>query len=204
MEPINALAESEDVEGLLFCGTDGGLYISIDGGFSWSNAHPELPRVPVHDLAIQERENELVIGTHGRSIYVLDINPLIEGLLQSEGVQPKELSLSLEAPEALIWSENWGERGYGWGEPREPEVTIDVFLPNNGDYTLQLTDSLGSTVCRSEMAGQRRGWQSLSFVPRTLDEDGYLGVGTYTLGLRFSEGKGEKVETEWSIVEEED
>ena len=73
MEPINALAESADVNGLLFCGTDGGLYVSMDGGLSWSVAHPDLPRVPVHDLVIQEQEDDLVIGTHGRSIWVLDI-----------------------------------------------------------------------------------------------------------------------------------
>ena len=55
----------------------------LDGGFTWALAHPDLPRVPVHDLVIQERENELVIGTHGRSIWVLDLNPFIEGLNRS-------------------------------------------------------------------------------------------------------------------------
>lgn len=203
MEPINALAESEDVEGLLFCGTDGGLYVSIDGGFSWSSAHPDLPRTPVHDLVIQERENELVIGTHGRSIWVLDIAPLINGLAQAGGSRPDELTLSLEAPETLNWNEGWGERGYGWGEPREPEVDLSVFLPRNGSYSVQILDSTDSVVSRTEISELRRGWQTLSVVPRLQGEEGYLTPGPYTLVIS-REGNTDKVEADWAIVEEEE
>lgn len=196
MESINALVESADTEGLLFCGTDGGLYVSLDGGLTWSQAHPNLPHVPVHDLVIQERENELVIGTHGRSIWVLDIAPLIEGL--NNGADPERLNLSMAAPDALEWRENWGERSYGWGDPRTPEVGLSVFLPQDGDAILQALDSTGVLVMQKTFEGARRGWQELTFTPIGEDEGQFLEPGTYTLSLRI--GTAEPVTATWEII----
>lgn len=203
LEPINAIAESADVEGLLFCGTDGGLYVSMDGGTTWSMAHPDLPRAPVHDLAIQERENELVIGTHGRSIWVLDLDPLIEGLLEGDASDPKDRPLGMEAPEELEWNEDWGERSYGWGDPWEPEVDLRVFLPADADYLLLATDSTGTTVCSREWTGARRGWQDWTFIPKQTEGGEYLAPGTYTLELKASDGTGDSVKVDWAVIEEE-
>lgn len=62
---------------LMFYGTEHGLYISIDGAKTWSRFNNGYPNVSTMDLVIQERESDLVIGTFGRSIWVLDdINPL--------------------------------------------------------------------------------------------------------------------------------
>jgi photosystem II stability/assembly factor-like uncharacterized protein len=63
---------------LLFLGTEFGLYVSIDGGQSWAQFKgSRFPNVPVDDLAIQGRTNDLVLATHGRGIWVVDdINPL--------------------------------------------------------------------------------------------------------------------------------
>ena len=62
-EPVNALVESADREGWWVVGTDGGAYVTADGGASFATLHRDLPNVPVHDLVIQERANELVLGT---------------------------------------------------------------------------------------------------------------------------------------------
>ena len=63
--------------GLLFLGTEFHLYVSLDNGRKWLKWTQGLPTVAVRDLAIQRRENDLVIGTHGRSAYVIDdISPL--------------------------------------------------------------------------------------------------------------------------------
>jgi hypothetical protein len=81
---------TEDVEGyalviredlkqdqLLFLGTEFGLYISINGGSSWARFTGNLPKVAVRDLVIHPRDDDLVIATHGRSVYILDdITPL--------------------------------------------------------------------------------------------------------------------------------
>jgi photosystem II stability/assembly factor-like uncharacterized protein len=63
---------------LLFAGTEFGLWISLDGGKQWSQYKGgDLPSVAVRDLAIQPRQDDLVIGTHGRGIWIIDdITPL--------------------------------------------------------------------------------------------------------------------------------
>jgi photosystem II stability/assembly factor-like uncharacterized protein len=64
---------------LMFLGTEFGLYASIDAGTTWTKWKHGIPTVPVTDLAIQPRERDLVIGTFGRSVYVLDdLTPLRE------------------------------------------------------------------------------------------------------------------------------
>ncbi len=70
-EPINVVKEDPKDENILYVGTDGGVYVSFDKGKSFMMWNAGLPKsVPVHDIAIQERDNEIVLGTHGRSLYV--------------------------------------------------------------------------------------------------------------------------------------
>lgn len=84
LEPINVIREDHKFENILFVGTDGGLYVSKDAGSNWNIWNKGLPfSIPVHDIAVQERENEFLIGTHGRSIYVADLNEI-------HGIAPKK------------------------------------------------------------------------------------------------------------------
>lgn len=70
-EPINVVKEDPKNENIIYVGTDGGLYVSFNKGQSFMVWNAGLPKaVPIHDIAIQERENEIVLGTHGRSLYV--------------------------------------------------------------------------------------------------------------------------------------
>ncbi|HTS00787.1 MAG TPA: hypothetical protein VML00_13590, partial [Bacteroidota bacterium] len=74
--PVKSIREAEP--GVLFAGTEFGLFLSIDGGDHWSK-FGELPTVAVDDIQVQQREKDLVVATHGRSIYVIDdISPLLE------------------------------------------------------------------------------------------------------------------------------
>ncbi len=74
-EPINVVREDPKNENIIYVGTDGGLYVSFNRGASFMMWNGGMPRsVPVHDIAIHERENEIVIGTHGRSIYVAKLD----------------------------------------------------------------------------------------------------------------------------------
>jgi photosystem II stability/assembly factor-like uncharacterized protein len=73
--PVYVVRESSRNPDLLFAGTEFGLFLSIDGGGHWQR-YSGLPTVAVHDLLIHPRDRELVVATHGRSIYVLDAAPL--------------------------------------------------------------------------------------------------------------------------------
>ena len=80
---LSVLQDHQDPD-LLFLGTEFGLFISVDAGRSWSKFTAGVPTVSVMDMAIQERENDLVLGTHGRSFYVLDDYSALRGLSESE------------------------------------------------------------------------------------------------------------------------
>ncbi len=61
---------------LLFVGTDVGAYMTLNRGSSWERFMNGLPTTPVHDLQVHPRDGELIAGTHGRSIWIVDIKPL--------------------------------------------------------------------------------------------------------------------------------
>jgi photosystem II stability/assembly factor-like uncharacterized protein len=70
--PVLALAEDHVNPNLLFAGTEFGVFFTVDGGKKWIQLKGGLPTISIHDLTIQKRENDLVVGTFGRSIYILD------------------------------------------------------------------------------------------------------------------------------------
>lgn len=70
-EPVNVVKEDPKNDSILYVGTDGGFYVSFDQGNSFMTWNTGLPKsVPIHDIAIQVRENEIILGTHGRSLYL--------------------------------------------------------------------------------------------------------------------------------------
>lgn len=71
--PVHVVREDPLNPSVLYAGTESGVHISLDAGNSWSRLR-SLPTVPVHDLAIQETYQELVIATHGRGIHIADIS----------------------------------------------------------------------------------------------------------------------------------
>ena len=75
-ESINVIREDPHDKNILYVGTELSVYVSLDRGQRWFSLSNHLPTTPVHDLVIHPRENEMVIGTHGRSCFVLDVKPI--------------------------------------------------------------------------------------------------------------------------------
>ena len=75
--PVNTIREDPFNKDILYAGTDGGVFVSKDGGKLWE-VLGDLPFCYVHDLAIHPRDNMIVIATHGRGIWVMDANPVNE------------------------------------------------------------------------------------------------------------------------------
>lgn len=75
-ESINVIREDPQNANLLYVGTDAGVYVSLDRGANWQSLCADLPTTPVHDLVIHPREHELIIATHGRSMFLMDVRPL--------------------------------------------------------------------------------------------------------------------------------
>lgn len=84
---VYSIAEDHINPNLLFAGTEFGVFFTLDGGENWAALKSGLPTIAVRDIAIQERENDLVLGTFGRGFYVLDnYSPLreLEYVLEQE------------------------------------------------------------------------------------------------------------------------
>lgn len=74
---VNVIREHHRSPNLLFVGTEYGAYVSFDRGANWTPLKMNLPMVPVDDIYIHPRDNDLILGTHGRSIWILDdLTPL--------------------------------------------------------------------------------------------------------------------------------
>jgi photosystem II stability/assembly factor-like uncharacterized protein len=75
-EPVNVIREDPVHPTLIYAGTDGGVYASLNLGEKFMPFDESLPHVPVHDLVVHPRDGKLVLGTHGRSFYIADVHRL--------------------------------------------------------------------------------------------------------------------------------
>jgi len=110
---------------LLFLGTEFGLYYTIDGGKSWTKWTNGFPTAPVLSLKIQERENDLVIGTYGRGIYIIDdISPF------------RELSKNVLNKKSYLFkiNDSYLYRYYGAGQPPTYGAGSTAFRGKNRKY----------------------------------------------------------------------
>ncbi|HSE16201.1 MAG TPA: hypothetical protein VLB46_04065, partial [Pyrinomonadaceae bacterium] len=79
------IREDPNKRGLLYAGTETGMYVSFDNGEHWQSMQLNLPVVPITDLAIQKREKELVVATQGRSFWILDDLPVLHEMMDAGG-----------------------------------------------------------------------------------------------------------------------
>lgn len=100
---VYAIEEDHKNENLIFCGTEFGVYFSPDMGLNWKELKNGLPTVAVRDIAIQERENDLVLGTFGRGFYVLDDYSALRTI---KNVTPAEKAVIYPIRDALSWEKS--------------------------------------------------------------------------------------------------
>jgi hypothetical protein len=132
-EPVNVIVEDPSSEDILYVGTDHGVYISLDRGQSFMAMGGGLPNVPVHDLKIQARDKDLVVGTHGRSIYIADIAQIQQLTPEMMGKPIYVFAIEPETHRTF-----WGNRSAAWQEFREPEVSVPYFAGQGGEATLTI------------------------------------------------------------------
>ncbi len=75
-EPVHVIREDPEKENILYLGTDLTIYVSLDRGKTWHSLKANLPTNPVMDLQIHPREKELIIGTHGRGVYIVPVEKI--------------------------------------------------------------------------------------------------------------------------------
>ncbi len=141
ISPVNVIKEDPKNENVLYLGTDNGAYVSLDKGKTWQVFSKGLPNVAVHDLVIHPKANDLLLGTHGRSIYKTNVEPL--QILDGEVIN-KALYV-FEVP-PVKWSEKWGDTWSKWFDPYTPSATIKFYAKDPGEYTVRITTESGKVL----------------------------------------------------------
>jgi photosystem II stability/assembly factor-like uncharacterized protein len=157
---------------LLFVGTEFGVFTSLDRGSNWIRLNNNLPDVPIYDLEIHDRDNDLIAGTHGRSIWIADISLLQEltsGLLdRAAHLFDVKAAYIHDVPRMI---DIVGHKFFH--APRKPYgTTISYFLRDDqdGDVELVIRDADGNVVRRLSGPGyaglQRVTWNLRRDEPR--------------------------------------
>jgi photosystem II stability/assembly factor-like uncharacterized protein len=204
---VNVIREDLKNKNLLFVGTEFSIFASLDGGGTWFSLKNNLPTAAVWDIAIHPRENDLIIGTHGRGIWILDDISFLEEM--SPEVLDSELYLFNIRPftEFLLASvrEPFSKPAYAAKNPpyglnitsfmkaeakEMPRVSI---LDKNGNVVYELNLSKKPGI-------QRETW-NLQFVPMTKEGKkitppaaGFFALplvppGEYTVEIKLGEKK---------------
>ena len=154
--PVNVIREDATNEELLYLGTDNGLYISINKGADWQLFGSDMPRVAVHDLFIQKEANDLLVGTHGRSIYLLELEAVqqLPKLVQ----QP----FTILQPQTQKHSKRWGQKSRVWYDAYTPKFEWTFFSQIKTDGVWTLTSEKG-VVVYEEAVTLSKGIQKISY-----------------------------------------
>ena len=139
--PVNVIREDSENENVLYLGTDNGAYVSFNRGNSWEVFSEGLPNVAVHDLVVQSKAKHLVVGTHGRSIYIADISLLQD--LSEENMK----SVQLAEIESIRASRRWGSTGFNqFGDYFEPSMMLQFFTPSSGEVSILIKTDDGKEL----------------------------------------------------------
>lgn len=128
-EPLNVVREDPENENILYVGSDHGVYISFDKGNTFSAVSADFPAVSVHDLAIQSQAKELVIGTHGRSMFKLSIEHL-------QKMTPEILNSTVYVfpLKTVKYYKSWGRKS-PYNKPKDPSFVIPFYASGAGEVT---------------------------------------------------------------------
>ena len=138
--------EDPNRRGLLYAGTETGMYVSFDDGDNWQSLQLNLPVVPITDLAVHKREKDLVVATQGRSFWVLDDLPVLH-----------QITDAIANADVWLFKPEDAHRMHGGG-PLLPNATMGKNPPNGtviyyylknrpaGQIMLEVLDSSGQSI----------------------------------------------------------
>ena len=143
---VHAVREDPAQKGLLYAGTETGVFVSWDNGANWQPLQLNLPTTPIHDLVV--KNNDLVVATHGRSFWILDdITPLRQ--LSAQAANAAMILYKPAATYRLHWPEFFERRQpVGQNAPRGAVVSYYFKTAPKGEVTLEILDAQGAVVHR--------------------------------------------------------
>ena len=141
--PVNVVREDPQNANVLYVGTDRGVYATLDRGKNWQVLGKDLPNVPVHDLQIHPRDREIIVGTHGRSVWVLDALPVQE---LNEAVRASDITGFYI--DKIEFSRSWKSATSQWfghiGD--KPKQVFNFYAKSPGKVTISINTVTGATL----------------------------------------------------------
>ena len=188
----------------MFVGTDNGLYTSLNLGNSWELFSNNFPNVAVHDLVIQPKAKELIVATHGRSLYKANIAPL-----QKMTKSVLSTSTHVFAMAAVRKNSSWGRSWSPWRKASTPEikipfysktdtkVAIGIYLGDLKVNAISIAANSGFNEAIFDVSFSEKGKKAFEKANKKSDlkaaKNGvfYLVKGKYTVKTSFSESEFE-------------
>ena len=173
---------------LLFVGAEFGVFVSVDGGKQWTQLKGGLPTTQVRDMQVQKRENDLVLGTFGRSFYILDDYSSLreitaQTLAEEARLYPvKNPWLIQLGGVAQDGSAGLATMGGNFASPNPPvganfTYSVGQAIPDGTNLVLTIMDSRGNQVRRMTLADKSPGLRRVLWNMRTDPPAGGAGPG---------------------------
>jgi len=145
---VRAVREDPKKHGLLYAGTEGGIYVSFNDGADWRSLKLNLPTTPVHDLVV--KDNDLVVATHGRAFWILDdLSPLRQF---SDAVEKESVHLYTPGPAFRIQAGESGEHHPSKKTGQNPPVGAMIYFylkdepKAETEAKIEILDASGKTI----------------------------------------------------------
>ena len=192
-EPANVLIEDPKAEGILYLGTDQGTYFSYDQGKPWIPL-TQIPNVASYDMVVHPREADLVVATHGRSIWITDLT-----LIRAYGKREASHGIVLGKLGKVHWRKDWGVAKNQFADAPEPKISLPYILAPIGGTGKKLSfivkNSEGKKLHEIKVDEPKAGYSVVEWnlKYKQKGKDVYLAPGKYVVVAQL--GK-ESFETE--------
>ncbi len=175
-EPINVVKEDPEFKEILYAGSDVGLYMSLDGGSSWESIQMNIPNVPIHDIVIQTEEDHLVVATHGRSFYIIDLTLLRES---------KTIKSDIVIKNVFAKYDNWDKPSSNYVKKEAIVHELQVYSSTSGYATLSINPKGKRKSLINLDTTVDQGWNIISIPMLLEDSEEYLTIGDYDLEVKI-------------------
>ena len=145
---VRTIHEYPGQSAVAFVGTERAIYFTTNSGQNWTRLKSNLPTVPTYDILVHPRTKDLILGTHGRSIWILDDASPIASWSSSIAAKPAHLFPPRPVTQHLFWEDfsNWGQGEYAGENPKDGALisySLSRTVPN---VTLTITNPTGRVV----------------------------------------------------------
>ena len=152
---VQVVREDPKNRNLLFVGTEFGLYASVDGGKSWKPFMTNYPTVRTDDVLVHDRDGDLIVATHGRSVLIADDITALQQL--TPAVQAQDVALFDVRPAVSYLNDQrrgqqvGGQKVFvGENAPRGTAISYYLRSAASGDVKISIADVNGRTLCQSD------------------------------------------------------